>query len=106
MNTYYDNRKENNSNNDILKDLLVGKKRTSPTWKRNADSFLSLLAAMVAILTGTVARRVLRAVSFSFILLGMIALVASVEAGTLGIGMGCLLGLPLLALEFLCLRKQ
>ena len=106
MNTYYDNRKENNSNNDILKDLLIGKPRTAPTWKRNADGFLSLLAAMMAILTGSVARRVLRAVFFSVILLGMIALVGAVEAGSIGIGVACFIALPLLGLEYLCLRKH
>jgi hypothetical protein len=106
MNTYYDNKKDNNSNNDILRDLLVGKSTVAPTWKRNTDGFLSLLAAMLSILTGSVARRILRAASFAVILLGMIALVGAVEAGTIGIGVGCLLGLPLLALEYLCLRKQ
>lgn len=106
MNAYYNNNRTNNSNNEIFLDLLIGGKRTVPAWKRNADKLLALLAAMVAVLTGSVARRILRVVTFTAILLGLIAVVGAVEAGTLGIGTALLISLPLLALEYLCLRKQ
>lgn len=106
MNAYYNNNRTKNSNNDIFADLLMGRENAVPTWKRNADRLLSLLAAMIAVLTGSVARRILRVVTFTLILFGLIAVIGAVEAGTLGLGAALLISLPLLALEYLCLRKQ
>ena len=106
MNAYYHNNRTNNSNNDIFADLLIGRESTAPAWKRNTDRLLSLLAAMIAVLTGSVARRILRVVTFTLILFGLIAVIGAVEAGTLGLGTALLISLPLLALEYLCLRKQ
>lgn len=106
MNAYYHRNPTNNSNNEIFKELLLGSESTAPTWKRHVDNLLSLLAAMVAILTGSVARRMFRVFSFTAILFAFIALIGAVEAGVLGLGTGFLIGLPLLGIEYLCLRKK
>ena len=106
MNAYYHNNRTNNSNNDIFRDMLLGKAQAVPSWKRNADTVLSFLAAMLAVLASATARRVYRAVSFTVILLAIVLLVAAVEGGAIGIGTAILISLPLLALEYLCLRKQ
>ncbi len=106
MNAYYNKNRTRNSNNDILKDLLTGSASTAPTWKRHADSILSLLAAMISLLTGSVARRILRVLSFTLVLLGLIGVIGAVEAGTLGLGTAFLIGACLLLLEYFCLRKQ
>ena len=106
MNAYYHKNRTNNSNNDIFRDMLMGKATTVPAWKRNADALLSFLAAMVAVLTSATARRICRAISFTVILLAFVAVIAAVEGGAIGIGTAILISLPLLALEYLCLRKQ
>ena len=105
MNAYYHNSRDNNSNNDIFRAYFLGSAKPAPTWKRYADSILAVLVAIISVLTCSTARRLLRVFSVAALLVAFIGLIGAMESGTLGLGMGFLIGLTLLGLEFLTLRK-
>ena len=106
MNAYYNNKSDINSNNDIFKTYLLGDTTPAPMWKRRSDAFLAVLMVLVSILTGSTARRLVRVFSVAVLLVALIGVIGAVESGSIGPGLGFLIGSSLLVLEYLCLRKH
>ena len=104
MNAYYNNSANSNSNNDIFRAYLLGETAPAPTWKRRTDCVLAVIIALLTILTCSTARRIYRVFSVAILLVALIGIIGAVELGTLGLGMGFVLGSSLLVLEFFTLR--
>ncbi len=105
MNTYYQQNRRISSNNDIFEVYFYGKAKPMPKWKKQLDSILSMLAAMVAFLTSARVRTALRVFGVGVSLVGFVGIIGAMEAGSLAILPGILLGLLLIGVEFLCLRR-
>ena len=106
MNAYYHNTNKNISNNDIFKAYLLGEAvAPAPSWKRHADSILAFFVSLLALLTCSTARRLVRVFSVAVLLVALVGVIGAVEAGTLGLGWGFTLGVALLGIEFFTLRK-
>ena len=106
MNAYYNNSRHYNSNNDIFTAYFYGESVRVPAWKRFVDSLLSYLGILLAALSGTVAKRLYKAASVALCLVGVIGLIGAMESGAISLGLGVLIALPLLAIEFFTLRKH
>ena len=52
------------------------------------------------------AKRIAKAVFFTVCLVGFVGIIGAMEAGSLALGTGLILGSALLAIEYLCLRNH
>ena len=104
MNAYYQQNARVNSNNDIFEAYFTeGTVRVS-VWKRIADQLLAMLAALLTFAVSAPIRRFLRVGGTAISLVGIIGVIGAIECGTLGIGLGFLIGLGLVGFELFCLR--
>ncbi len=78
--------------------------RISPLEKL-ADMLVLLLSGVLSFLCSVKVRRILRASLTVACLIGILCLVAAMEAGALGLLPGAFLGGTLTAAEFFCLRS-
>ncbi len=105
MNTYYQQNGRIGSNNDIFETYFYGETKALPSWKKRLDTILAILAAMVASLTSARARTALRVFGVGASLVGFVGIIGAMEAGSLAILPGILIGILLIGVEVLCLRR-
>ena len=105
MNISYQNNGRIYSNNDIFADYLNVGARPSK-MRKAADAMLAALSLILAFLTSARTRVVARTIGFSLTLVGFVGIIGAMEAGSISLGMGLVLGAALLGIEVLCLRRQ
>lgn len=106
MNTYFEHNNDFNSNKRIM-EAYFGEAISRPRpFARALEALLSLLFRLWQILTCPVGRRIIKASSVAVSLVGLVGIVGAIEQGTLGLGIGLLLGAILVAIEYLCLRPR
>ncbi|MBO5930672.1 MAG: hypothetical protein J6Q70_00365 [Clostridia bacterium] len=105
MNISYQNEGHIYSNNDIFAEYFnVG---TRPSKMRKAaDALLAALSVILAFLTAARTRVAIRAIGFGLTLVGFVGIIGAMETGAIGLGFGLVLGMALLGVEVLCLRRQ
>ena len=105
MNISYQNNGQSYSNNDIFADYFnVGARHSK--MRKAADAMLAALSLILAFLTATRTRVVVRAFGFGLCLVGFVGIIGAMEAGTVSLGFGLILGGAILGIELLCLRRQ
>lgn len=103
MNRCYDENQFLNSNNRIFDGYFTEVAKRESAWKRSARTVLEGLKKAVS---SARVRRTAKAVSFTGCLVGFVGIIGAMEAGSLALGAGLLLGACLLAVEYLCLRNH
>ena len=105
MNISYQNNGRIYSNNDIFGDYFNTGARHSK-MRKAADAMLAALSLILAFLTATRTRAILRTIGFGISLVGFVGVIGAMESGTISLGFGLILGAALLVIEVLCLRRQ
>ena len=105
MNISYQNNERVYSNNDIFGDYFNVGTRTSK-MRKAADAMLAVLSLILTFLTAARTRVIARTVGFGLTLVGFVGIIGAMEAGTISLGLGLILGAALLGIEVLCLRRQ
>lgn len=106
MNAYYDKNEQVYSNKGIMEAYFGESVKTVGGLERALGAILSALSLILSILTCDVVRRVAKALSVAVCLVGFVGVIGAMERGTLGLGLGILIGMLLLGLEVLCLRPR
>lgn len=106
MNTYFERNEQFDSNNRIIEAYFGEAVKVVNPIARAIDSVLSLLFCLWQTLTSATARRVAKASSVVLSLIGLACIIGAIESGALALGMGLILGLGLVAIEYLCLRPR
>ncbi len=105
MNRYMEQNSEFNSNRRIMEayfgEAELRPSRALPVWER----LLAILSAIRSFLTGVRVKRLVRPTLLSLCLFAFVGIIGAMERGTLGLGLGLLIGLCLIGLEYLCLCK-
>ncbi len=105
MNISYQNNERVYSNNDIFKDYFnIGVRHSK--MRKAADAMLAALSLILTFLTAARTVAVARAIGFGFCLVGFVGIIGAMEAGTISLGLGLVLGAVILGIELLCLRRQ
>ena len=106
MNAYYNNNRCYNSNSDVFEAYFYGQAKTAPAWKKQLELLLSYLCAIITALCSTTAKRLYRVSGVALSLVGIIGIIGAMESNALPLWAGILTALPLLFVEFLCLRRH
>ncbi len=106
MNTYFERNEQFDSNNRIIDAYFGEAVKVANPVARAIDSILSLLFRLWQILTSATARRVAKASSVALSLVGLVGIIGAIESGSIALGMGLILGVGLVAIEYLCLRPR
>ncbi len=106
MNTYFENRSSITSNKRIIEAYFEESVKPAGALSKKLDALLSLLAALLQVLTSTTACRLLKTIGVALSLVGFIGVIGAMECGKLGLGAGFLIGALLLGVEYLCLRTK
>ena len=105
MNISYQNNGRIYSNNDIFAEYFNVGARPSK-MRKAADALLAALSVILAFLTATRTRVVVRALGFGLCLVGFVGIIGAMETGAISLGFGLVLGGAILGIELLCLRRQ
>ena len=106
MNTYFENNRDFNSNSRIFEAYFTEAVKPAGAFQKSLDSLLCFLSALLRILTGATVRRIAKVSVVALSLVGFIGVIGAIERGSLGIGIGLLLGAMLLGIEYLCLHGK
>ena len=106
MNAYYNKESRIDSNNDIFEAYFQTGVRRASGGQKILERLLAFVLAMVAVITGAKARRLLAVTAVALALVGMVGLIGAMESGALGIGTGFLIGAILLVIEVFALRRH
>lgn len=106
MNAYYENKGSFNSNSRIFEGYFTEPERTSNWLRETLKKLVAFLYTLVRVLTDSRVCRIAKAVSVAISLIGFVGVIGAIEHGTLGLGMGLLIGAFLLGFEYLCLRGR
>jgi hypothetical protein len=106
MNTYFDRNEQINSNKRIMDAYFGERARCASRPSRAIEAVLSLLLRLWQLLTCATARRIARAASVAVSLVALVGVVGAIERGTLGVVAGLLLGVAVIAVEYLCLAHR
>ena len=106
MNTYYQNNGQFASNNDIFEEYFFGGARPVSAWKKAADRVLAILSALLIFFTGARVRTVVRVCGATLSLVALVGVIGAMEHGSLGLFAGFVIGVLLIGLEFICLRRK
>ncbi len=103
MNRCCDENQFLNSNNRIFEGYFTEVAKREGAWRRSLrDAFGAVKKAVLC----ARARRTAKAVAFTGCLVGFVGIIGAMEAGSLALGTGLLLGAGLLLIEYLCLRNH
>ena len=106
MNAYYENNGSFNSNSRIFEGYFTETSKPAGVFRKTVEKLLSLLSALVRILSDSRVCRIAKVASVAVSLVGFVGVIGAIEHGRLGIGTGLLIGAILLGLEYLCLRGR
>ena len=102
MNKYFDKNDIYNSNSRIYE----GNFTDTTKEKKSEKGLIELLVFMLQMLFGQTFLYKAKLVLVAFSLIGFIGVVGAMEAGSLGMGSGLLIGAVLIAIEYLCLKGR
>ena len=105
MNKYYLSEEQFNSNKRIFEAYYTEAKTSVGAFQKALDFLRIFLSAVMAALTSARARVLVRVCGIALSLIGLIGVVGAIEAGSISIGFGLLLGLLMIGVEFFCLKK-
>ena len=105
MNISYQNKERIYSNNDIFADYFNAGAKPSK-MRKAADAWLAALSLVLTFLTAARTRVAVRAIGFGLCLVGFVGIIGAMEAGSISLGFGLVLGGAILGIELLCLRRQ
>ena len=106
MNRYFENNDQYISNKRIFEAYFTEKTVAPSPAKKMLDSLLSVLLSILAILSGSVAKRLYRVGAVAACMIGFVGMIGAVERGTLSMGVAFLIGIALLGIEIICLKKH
>ncbi len=106
MNRYMDNSSRIDSDSGIFETFFTDARSYRTSAQKVLDSILSFLFIMRRCLCSQETRRWVRVVSVALCLVGFVGVIGAMERGTLGLGMGLLIGAGLLLVEYLCLKGK
>ena len=106
MNKYYDNRNEYISNNRIFEAYFTEADYVRSPLKKALDAILSVLISVLGALTSARAKAIIRVSAIALCMVGFVGTIGAVERGTLSMGLAFLIGLVLVSIEILCLKKH
>ena len=105
MNISYQNNGRIYSNNDIFAEYFNAGAKPSK-MRKAADAMLAALSLILTFLTAARTRVIARTVVFGLTLVGFVGIIGAMEAGSVSLGFGLVLGMALVGIEVLCLRRQ
>ncbi|MBQ8432358.1 MAG: hypothetical protein IJX28_05695 [Clostridia bacterium] len=94
------------SDNGIFEAFFTESQSYKTGLQKGVDALLSFLFVLRRILCGQAVRKWSKVVSLSLCLVGFVGVIGAMERGTLGLGMGMLIGAGLLLVEYFCLRSK
>ena len=100
MNKYFDKNDMFNSNNRIYEGYFTESKKVSSACNR----LMSILLLVLQFLSKESFLQKAKVALVALSLIGFIGIIGAMEAGSLGMGTGLLIGTVLIAVEYLCLR--
>ena len=106
MNASFEKNRNFNSNNRIFEAYFVETAQPAGAWNRMADALSACVASARSFWKYSAVSRILRAVGVSASLVGFVGIIGAMERGSIGLGAGFLMGLLLVGVEYLCLRKS
>ena len=106
MNAYFENNQDFNSSSRIIEAYFNDSIIHTRSTRRVCDLLGSLLAVILSALTSTKAKCIFKALSVTVCLIGFVGIIGAMEHGTIGLGVGFLIGMLLVGVEFLCLRQR
>lgn len=106
MNAYYNKNEQVYSNKGIMEAYFGESVKTVSGWERALEGILSVLALIASVLCSDLCRRIVKAFSVAVCLVGFVGVIGAMERGTLGLGIGILIGMSFLGIEALCLRPR
>ena len=106
MNRYIDSSARYSSDNGIFEAYFTESVSTASPLKRWLDSCLALLLQLIKAVTGATACRLYRVFGVAASLIGFVGVIGAMQSGTVGLGMGLLIGAVLIGIEYLCLRSK
>ena len=106
MNRYFDNNDQYISNKRIFEAYFTEKAVAPSSAKKALDSLLSILLSILAILSGSVAKRLYKVGAVVLCMIAFVGMIGAVERGTLSMGVAFLIGIALLGIEIICLKKR
>ena len=106
MNASFEKNSTFNSNSRIFDAYFVETAQTASMGRRAVDTLSACVASARSIWKYSAISRILRAVGVAASLVGFVGIIGAMERGTLGLGAGLVMGLLLMGMEYLCLRKS
>lgn len=106
MNKYFDDKTEFISNKRIFEAYFTETKVEPSPLKKRLNALLSLLLSLLAVLTSARARALFKAGAVVFCLIAFVGIIGAVERGSLSMGAALPIGIALIAIEILCLKKR
>lgn len=105
MNISYEKNQQNFSNKGIYEGYFTEVPVRASLFEKAMDRLYGMLVLLFSFLCSVKVRRILRASLTVACLVGILCLVAAMEAGSLGLLPGVLCGVALTVAEFFCLRS-
>ena len=106
MNAYFENNGSFNSNKRIIEACFTEAAKPVGLTRRIGELLLSMPIAFFSAITSAKTKSFLKLFSVAASLCGFVGVIGAMERGTLGLGAGLLIGMLLVAIEFLCLRRH
>lgn len=106
MNTYFEKNEKFDSNNRIMEAYFGEAVKVANPIAKAIDTLLSFFFRLWQILTSATARRIGKVTSFALSLVAIVGIIGAIESGSLGLGLGLLLGGLTVGIEYLCLRPR
>ena len=106
MNAYFEKAESFDSNKRIMEAYFGEAVTTVGAGQKLLENLLSKLLWILRILTCTTVRRIAKATAVAVTLVAFIGVIGAMEAGSVSLGLGLVIGAALLGIEYLCLRPQ
>ena len=106
MNTYFEHNEQISSNKRIMNAYFGESARCESRVSKAFEAVLSFLLALVRFFTSASVRNVVRVSSVAVSLVALLGVAGAIESGSLGLGLGLVLGLAIIAIEYFCLAPR
>lgn len=106
MNKTIENNRDFNSNNRIFEGYSPKKGSAAEPLRRSADFFLYIISLLIGAISAERSIALFKVFGVALSFVGFIGIIGAVERGAMRMGPALLLGLVLIAVEYLCLRPK
>ena len=106
MNAYFEKNNSFDSNRRTFKSYYEEVSPRANAAHKAAELLLSLLSALLRIITHVASSALVKVLSFALCFVGFVGVIGAMEHGSLGMGAGLLIGAGLVAFELLLLRTH